>query len=60
MPSKRKLPGEFELIERLVKGLRISRKIILGPGDDCAILAPSKAPQLFTIDSMIEGVHFRL
>jgi len=59
MRSKRKLPGEFELIERLVKGLRISRKTILGPGDDCAILAPSKAPQLFTIDSMLEGVHFR-
>ena len=65
MPPKRKLPGEFELIERLVKGLRIarktvSRKVILGPGDDCAILAPSKAPQLFTIDSMLEDVHFRL
>jgi thiamine-monophosphate kinase len=60
MRSKTKLPGEFELIERLVKGLRITRRTILGPGDDCAILAPSKRPQLFTIDSMLEGVHFRL
>ena len=60
MPSKTKSPGEFELIERLVKGLRLTRRTILGPGDDCAILASSKRPQLFTIDSMLEGVHFRL
>ncbi len=60
MRSKTKLPGEFELIERLVKGLRMTRRTILGPGDDCAILAPSRRTQLFTIDSMVEGVHFRL
>jgi len=60
MPSKTKLPGEFELIERLAKRLRTTRRTILGPGDDCAILSPSPRPLLFTIDSMLEGVHFRL
>ena len=60
MRSKTKSSGEFELIERLVKGLRMTRRTILGPGDDCAILAPSKRAQLFTIDSMVEEVHFRL
>ena len=60
MPAKKTLPGEFQLIERLVQGLPISSRTILGPGDDCAILAPAKRPQLFTIDSMIEDVHFRL
>jgi thiamine-monophosphate kinase len=60
MPPKNKLPGEFELIERLVKDLRMTRRTILGPGDDCAILAPANHPQLFTIDSMMEDVHFRL
>jgi thiamine-monophosphate kinase len=64
MRSKTKSLGEFELIGRLVKslpkGLRVTRRTILGPGDDCAILAPSKMPQFFTIDSMLEGVHFRL
>ncbi len=60
MPSKTKSPGEFELIERLVRNLRMTRRTILGPGDDCAILSPSRRPQLFTIDSMLEDVHFRL
>jgi thiamine-monophosphate kinase len=60
MPPKNKLPGEFELIARLVKGLRMGPRTVLGPGDDCAILAPTKHPQLFTIDSMVEGVHFRI
>jgi len=55
-----KLPGEFEVIARLIAGLRPSRRVILGPGDDCAILAPSRARQLITIDSMVEGVHFKL
>lgn len=52
--------GEFELIERLCRGLPHDPHTILGPGDDCAILAPASRPQLFTIDSMVEGVHFKL
>ncbi len=53
-------PGEFELIARLCAGLKPGRRTILGPGDDCAVLAPIKRPLLVTIDSMVEGVHFRL
>lgn len=52
--------GEFELIERLCRGLPYGRRTLLGPGDDCAIIAPTRRPQLFTIDSMVEGVHFDL
>jgi thiamine-monophosphate kinase len=33
---------------------------MLGPGDDCAILSRSRAPILFTIDSLVETVHFEL
>jgi thiamine-monophosphate kinase len=51
---------EFSLIARLVAKLPQSRRTILGPGDDCAILAPALAPQIVTVDSMVEGVHFRL
>jgi thiamine-monophosphate kinase len=55
-----KRSGEFDLIERLCRGLPGSARTLLGPGDDCAILAPGSHPQLFTIDSMVEGVHFDL
>jgi thiamine-monophosphate kinase len=55
-----KSPGEFHLIERLLKRLGPGRCATLGPGDDCAILPPAHARQLLTIDSMIEDVHFKL
>ena len=54
------LPGEFELIARLVARLPQSPRTILGPGDDCAILARSPSRTLVTIDSMVEGVHFNV
>jgi thiamine-monophosphate kinase len=50
---------EFELIARLCANLPKSRRTILGVGDDCAIIAPSVARQLITIDSMVEDVHFK-
>jgi thiamine-monophosphate kinase len=53
-------PGEFDLIERLLKRLGPGRRAVLGPGDDCAILPRTRARQLITIDSMVEDVHFRL
>jgi thiamine-monophosphate kinase len=53
-------PGEFELIARLCGKLPQTPRVILGPGDDCAVLAPSPKPQLITVDSMVEGVHFNL
>ncbi len=55
-----KSPGEFHLIERLLKRLGPGRRAILGPGDDCAILPATRARQLLTIDSMVEDVHFKL
>jgi thiamine-monophosphate kinase len=33
---------------------------VLGPGDDCAILKTRGANLLFTVDSLVEGVHFAL
>jgi thiamine-monophosphate kinase len=59
-PHRSKLPGEFELIARLCAPIRLGSRTILGPGDDCAILSPSRAPILFTIDSLVETVHFDL
>jgi thiamine-monophosphate kinase len=56
----KKPPGEFALIARLCAKLPRRAGTVLGPGDDCAILAPSRKPQLITIDSMVESVHFKL
>lgn len=53
-------PGEFDLIARLCANLPQARRVILGPGDDCALVSSSRRPQLITIDSMVEGVHFAL
>ncbi len=47
------------MIARLSAGHRLSRRTILGPGDDCAILRPARSSQLLTIDSLVEGVHFK-
>ena len=54
------LPGEFELIARLCRRLPLSSRTLLGPGDDCAVIRRPRGAQLFTIDSMVEDVHFKL
>jgi thiamine-monophosphate kinase len=33
--------------------------VLLGPGDDCAVVAPRGRALLVTIDALVEGVHFR-
>jgi thiamine-monophosphate kinase len=57
--------GEFGLIERLaqiVKQTEIGHEstIVVGLGDDAAVLAPPRDRQLVaTIDTLIEEIHFR-
>ena len=53
-------PGEFELIARLSKGLPLSKRTLMGPGDDCAVIKRPRGAQLLTIDSMVENVHFKV
>ncbi len=55
-----KLSSEFELIARLSAGIHLSRRTILGAGDDCAIISRPHRRLLFTIDSLVEKVHFDL
>ncbi len=55
-----KLSSEFELIARLSAGIRLSYRTILGAGDDCAILSRPRGQTLFTIDTLVENVHFDL
>lgn len=49
--------GEFELIERYFR--RPTPHAVLGPGDDCALLAPRPGMQLaISCDMLVEGRHF--
>jgi thiamine-monophosphate kinase len=59
----KKAVGELALIERIRSGDtggRDFRNIVLGIGDDCAILRPPKSHEiLVTTDFTLEGRHFR-
>ncbi len=51
--------GEFGLIERLTKGLKRSKQLKVGIGDDCAVFQLGDEQLLLSCDALIEGVHFR-
>lgn len=53
--------GEFNLIARLTKNLSQRDDVLLGAGDDCAMLdVKSDVLLLATCDSQVEEVHFTL
>jgi thiamine-monophosphate kinase len=51
---------EFELIARLTAALPTNEKVVVGAGDDCAVLDLGAPDQLilFKTDAVVEGVHF--
>ncbi|MCX5710696.1 MAG: AIR synthase related protein [Candidatus Omnitrophica bacterium] len=53
--------GEFGLIEVFKKMTKLDRSVIVGPGDDCAVLKfNTKEYLLYTCDMITEGVDFVL
>ena len=51
------MPGEFGLIAKYFA--RPTPATVLGPGDDCALIAPSPGKQLaVTTDMLVAGTHF--
>ena len=53
--------SEFEIIKRYFVEANFppGNDLILGPGDDCAILNPQPGRRLcFSIDTLVSGVHF--
>ncbi|WP_253273026.1 thiamine-phosphate kinase [Halomonas sp. PR-M31] len=53
--------GEFELIARYLAGRDEGKAsgLVLGPGDDCALLSPSPGHQLaVSVDTSVVDVHF--
>ena len=51
---------EFELIRRLTRGLPSNSSVVVGAGDDCAVLEAGLPDRLllFKTDAVVEGVHF--
>jgi thiamine-monophosphate kinase len=58
-PAK-KVVGELRIIERIRARTSASNSVLLGIGDDCAILKPIPGHELLvTTDFSLEGRHFR-
>jgi thiamine-monophosphate kinase len=51
--------GEFGLINRITARLGTSADVLLGPGDDAAIVAAADGRVVASTDLMVEGRHFR-
>ncbi|MET7282995.1 thiamine-phosphate kinase [Kribbella sp. NPDC005582] len=51
--------GEFGLIEAVTKGLSTSADVLVGPGDDAAVVAAPDGRMVITTDLLVEGRHFR-
>ncbi len=52
--------GEFGLIDELVKQFGSRDDVVLGPGDDTAVVRTENGTLLLlTTDTLVEGVHFR-
>ena len=51
--------GEFELIEKYFKVPHARKDVVMGPGDDCALLTlPPDAQLAVSTDTLVSGVHF--
>ena len=52
--------NEFDLIQRLTRSLSTNKSVVVGPGDDCAVLDLGLPDRLllFKTDAVVEGVHF--
>lgn len=50
--------GEFGLIDR-VADASAHAPVIIGPGDDAAVVASSDGRVVVSVDAFVEGVHFR-
>jgi thiamine-monophosphate kinase len=51
--------GERALIERITARLAMPSWVVVGPGDDAAVIEPERgALDVLTTDAQVEGVHF--
>lgn len=51
--------GEFGLIAKVITDVSGSPQVLIGPGDDTAVVAAPDGRVVITTDMLVEGVHFR-
>ncbi|MBI3785851.1 MAG: thiamine-phosphate kinase [Deltaproteobacteria bacterium] len=51
--------GEFGFIDSILPKLGKRRDVLVGPGHDCAVVRSPGRAWLVTVDSLVEGVHFK-
>ncbi|MDN5724925.1 MAG: thiamine-phosphate kinase [Propionibacteriales bacterium] len=51
--------GEFGVIDRVVGAAETSEPVVIGPGDDAAVLSVPTGAIACSTDALVEGVHFR-
>jgi thiamine-monophosphate kinase len=51
--------GEFGFIESVTKGLLQGEDVLVGPGDDAAVVTVPDGRMVITVDLLVEGRHFR-
>ncbi|WP_030157714.1 thiamine-phosphate kinase [Glycomyces sp. NRRL B-16210] len=52
--------GEFRLIERFTRHFTTTPAVVLGPGDDAAVVTAPDGRVVACTDMLVEGRHFRL
>jgi len=52
--------GEFAVIDRLVRGRRQPAAVLLGPGDDAALVSAADGRTVVSTDVLVQDRHFRL
>src|SRR5438270_5742156 len=52
--------GEFAFIDWVRRRTPAAANVIVGPGDDCAVVKPPSRPLLVTTDMLLDGSCFRI
>jgi thiamine-monophosphate kinase len=52
--------GEFAVIDRLVRGRQQPAAVLLGPGDDAALVSTGDGRTVVSTDMLVQDRHFRL
>jgi thiamine-monophosphate kinase len=51
--------GEFGFLAKLLPHFARSAGTVVGPGHDCAVIRCGRLKFLFTVDALLEGVHYK-